>query len=386
MTDDEIDIFLCAGLRNGTVEWPAAMPEALAQRILAFADFHGIASLLHARLAPCEGVPRLVREGLRDCAIGWAMRELGEKQALACLIPALVRRGVRPLLFKGTALAYSHYSDPALRQRADTDIFVGRVERTAAYETLTELGWSNASKMTTEVSSHQASFSFDAPGDATIHVDLHWRISNSAVLHRLFEHDDLWNRSVRLPSLHPLARGANHVDALLIACMHRLVHLRAPYYFEGSARFVPDRLIWLYDILRLTKTFTPADWAEFEQRACEKGLSDACRDGLLSAKARLGALYPETVLDARARSSSAQATATYLRASWLRREWMDFRAVEGISGKLRFLVEVIFPPAEYMRERYGGCGRRWLPWLYLRRAVGGVSKRLRGRPAETSKR
>jgi hypothetical protein len=33
------------------------------------------------------------------------MRELGERQALARLIPALVCRGVRPLLFKGVALA-----------------------------------------------------------------------------------------------------------------------------------------------------------------------------------------------------------------------------------------------------------------------------------------
>jgi hypothetical protein len=314
------------------------------------------------------------------------MRELGERQALASLIPALTSSGVRPLLFKGAALAYSHYADPTLRQRADTDILVGAEEREPAHEALTELGWRKVSEITAEVSSRQTSYILTGPGDVTFHVDLHWRLSNSSVLHRLLEHDELWDRSVKLPSLHPQARGAHPVDALLIACMHRLVHLTTPYYSDGVARLAPDRLIWLNDIRLIADAFSPEEWSDFERRAREKGLADACRDGLVRAKTLLGAPCPEPVLKRLAASESTEIPDRYLRASWLRREWMDFWALGGVSDKLRFLGEIIFPPADYMRRRYAGGGRGWLAWLYLRRAASGVSKRLRGRPSSTRPR
>jgi len=388
MTDDEIEDLLSAAFRDGAVAWPPAVPDAVADRIVALADFHGVASLLHLRLAASEGISRLVREGLHDRAIGWAMQELGERQALASLIPALNSRGVRPLLFKGAALAYSHYDDPAVRQRGDTDILIGAGERAAAHDAFTELGWRKVSEMAVEVSTRQTSYILAGPSDAMFHVDLHWRICNSTVLHRQFKHDELWGRSVPLPLLHPQARGAHPVDALLIACMHRLVHLRTPFYLDGAAWLVPNpnRLIWLMDMHLLAEAFSPEEWQDFERRACEKGLADACRDGLLRAKTLLGAPCPEPVLKRLAASESTEAPDRYLRASCLRREWMDFLALRGVAGKIRFLSEVIFPPADFMRRRYSGGGRGWLPWLYLRRAAGGISKRLRGRPSSTRPR
>jgi hypothetical protein len=55
---------------------------------------------------------------------------------------------------------------------------------------------------------------------------------------------------------------------------------------------------------------------------------------------------------------------------------MDFRAIPGVSGKWQFLAETFFPSADYMRRKYPQARPGWIVWLYLRRAAGGVLKRL----------
>ena len=181
------------------------------------------------------------------------------------------------------------------------------------------------------------------------------------------------------------ARAPCPVDALLIACMHRLVHLRTPYYFEGVARYSADRLIWLYDIRLLAERFSEEDWKEFARRAIDKGLAGVCRDGLVCARTLLGAPCPPAALEALSRAGQEEVPSAYLRAGWLQRECMNLRAIPGVSGKLGFLAKVAFPPTDYMRSRYSGHGPGWLPWLYARRVFGGIMKRLRGRPTATDR-
>jgi hypothetical protein len=66
-----------------------------------------------------------------------------------------------------------------------------------------------------------------------------------------------------------------------------------------------------------------------------------------------------------------------LNGSKFRRTHMDLRAIDGVPNKLRFLRELAFPSAAYMRSKYSNAPTFWLPWLYARRAFGGAIKRLR---------
>ena len=52
----------------------------------------------------------------------------------------------------------------------------------------------------------------------------------------------------------------------------------------------------------------------------------------------------------------------------------DWRRIPGARARLRFLQEHLFPPASYMRHRYGISSRAALPFLYAHRAVTGVVK------------
>ena len=380
MTDDEVDKLIAKSLREGTL--PSLHPEsgAAVEKVIVRAAYHGVVSLLHAGTATGGSSTSELHEALHTHALGVAMHELGERQALARVIEALFMGGTRPILFKGAALAHSAYSDPATRERADADLLIDAAQMAAAHRILTGLGWNPSPGIGADFAISEKSYTYAGAGDATSHIDLHRQISNSQLLASLFTHDELWQRSIRLPALHPKARAPCPADALLIACMHRLVHLRIPYYSAGAATYSADRLIWLYDICLLVRTLSPEAWEDFVERAIEKGLAGACLDGLNSAATRLGSAVPRPVVErltvAVARRESATA---YLRASWFRRELTDLRAIRGTPAKLRFLFEVAFPPADYMRAQYRRGRVNWLPWLYLTRVARGIRNRLRGR-------
>lgn len=55
---------------------------------------------------------------------------------------------------------------------------------------------------------------------------------------------------------------------------------------------------------------------------------------------------------------------------------MDFRATEGVAGKLGLVRELFFPSAAFMRGRFPDAKLKWLPWLYARRVYEAIRMRL----------
>ena len=57
-----------------------------------------------------------------------------------------------------------------------------------------------------------------------------------------------------------------------------------------------------------------------------------------------------------------------------------FGCYPGSGSKARYLRDLVFPPAEFMRSKFAGERGQWLPWLYARRSrSAGAWRRLRGR-------
>jgi hypothetical protein len=136
-----------------------------------------------------------------------------------------------------------------------------------------------------------------------------------------------------------------------------------------------DRLIWLYDIHLLAEGLSDDDWNALIRLSREKGLLAICLEGLELTRARFHTAIPERVLAA-LRLGPPEAVARYLRGGALRQQWMDLCAIAGTGNKLRFLVESIFPPASYMRQRYPQERLHWLPWLYVKRFSSGALRRM----------
>jgi hypothetical protein len=110
--------------------------------------------------------------------------------------------------------------------------------------------------------------------------------------------------------------------------------------------------------------------------AQEKGLLAVCLEGLELARSSFHTAIPESVIAALGSDGKTEIVARYFDSETLRQNWMDFCALPGGADKMRFLAETLFPPASYMRHKYPQAQSGWLPWLYLRRAVEGMLKRL----------
>lgn len=183
--------------------------------------------------------------------------------------------------------------------------------------------------------------------------------------------------AIEIPTLGAQASGLALCHALLLACVHRAAHFRSPYYVDGTAYFERNRLIWLYDIRLLSAALDSSAWSFFVERAHSGGVSALCRDALLAAADLVAAEVPSSVLDALSRPEHTEVSAQLLADGRWRGTWVDLRAQGSIAGQIKFLRELFFPGAEYMHRKYPGRRNWQLPYLYLRRVVEGVRKRMK---------
>ncbi len=376
VSSQAVDELMCAVLRGEDLRWPQGSSTRFAVAFLERSEYHGVQALLNERLSGRRDWPAIVLDALHRQALAHTMWELRHQHVLTEIVAELARNSIQPVFFKGTGLAYSHYDNPALRARGDTDVIIRPQDRAQVDDALTSLGFKRSIGVSGEFISYQAGYSRDCGGGGQHDIDVHWKIANSELLSQLFSYEELRSKVVSLPHLCTEAVAAGPVHALLIACMHRAVHKQSPYYVDYVAHYSGDRRIWLYDIHLLAGSLTCAQRQELLSLARHKGLSSVCLEGLERARTCFETSIPESVSAGLAEAGGRENISVYLDASALRRQWMDFRAIARISNRWRFIRELVFPPAAYMCSKYPVARPSWLPWLYARRAVGGIIKRL----------
>jgi hypothetical protein len=344
---------LCAILR-GT---PTALPACEGgDALVASARGHRV-HLLMAWLAG-QGPSDLERIG----GDGWVSlaREMRSEVLIEALrrdevvrvVAALDRAGAQPLVFKGAALAHTHYPEPWLRPRLDTDVLVSPARRVQAVEALTALGYEQPPFVSGQHVMHQAPFVRWGPAGLEHVVDLHWRIANVESVARMLSHDDLLARAVCVDAGGHVLRVPAPDDALLLALAHRVAH-----------HADSPELLWLYDIHRLAGSLTPPEWDHVQRVADVHGMRAIGTVVPAAVRARLGA------------PGAAEPAAAYLRPVLrpVDRLWVELRTLGPRRGA-RLLREHLFPPASYMARAYG-VRRTWLlPAFYAQRAVVGLAR------------
>lgn len=301
---------------------------------------------------------------LRDAAIRAAAVEQRRLDDLRDVLAALASRNIDVLILKGSALAYQIYDAPELRPRGDTDLLIARDDLDAAREALTALGFVETVGSGDEHGLRQAIFSRGA------HVyDVHWSIANTPVFADVLPFDELMPRSVALPRISEHARGLGHVDALLLACIHRVAH-----------HHDSDRLIWLCDIAFLRDRMSEEEHRRFWRLAAERRVVGVCMrsvalaDEWLSRPRRYPAedyLSPEEV----ARDEASRAFMNR-RITHGRLLAANLRALPWRS-RARRLWQLAFPPAKFMERSFRTRSRLALPWLYIYRGARGLARLFR---------
>jgi hypothetical protein len=316
------------------------------------------------------GWPASLRDALAETARAAAATELLVQRELARVLAALAAQGARPLLLKGTALAYGTYAHPGLRPRSDTDLLVRGSDLPLVRRVMDGLGYGAALQCDGDLLFRQ--FELNRTDDLGLkHVlDFHWAISTQAVFASLLTYDELWSRSTSLPALGQYAVGPGVIDALLLALIHPVMHHRNE-----------ERLLWTYDVHLLARGLDAAQYAELVERAQAKRIAAICARGLERARDWLATPVPEDVLDRlNTMPQSDQPTASYLTPgrAWLDETSASLRGLGSWRERLRLVKEIAFPKPAYMLRAYGMTSARWskalLPALYAHRGVRGVAR------------
>ncbi|RTL82486.1 MAG: hypothetical protein EKK29_16390 [Hyphomicrobiales bacterium] len=377
----EAETIICALLRGERPTWPADGNDAFTSLFLERSAYHGVQALLHQHLTNGTfrelGWPPSILDACREAAVGQAMWEMRHKEILGSLLDRLAEIGVRPILFKGTALAYSAYPAPFMRRRGDTDALIPLHAKEQSCEALESLGFRRTACARGDLVSNAIEYAIEDAGLGAHEIDLHWRISNAQVLSRLFSYDELVRAASPLPALSPHAIGPGDMHALAIACMHRAEHKECPYFVDGVEYYDGDRLIWFYDMSLICKNWESADYDAFFDLVEEKRLLNNCLEALEKARAYFGSGPSRAIVERRRKTGANDVISTYLAASPLDQYSANFAAIPGAGDKLRFLIQILFPPVEYMREMYAHVEPNWLAWLYVHRIVNTVAKRLK---------
>jgi hypothetical protein len=360
VTADERD--LCARLANGE--------GAITAALVATARRHRLHLLVGAGLSDQEREAPGGASLARDVTIAAALNAW-HQETLQQLIEALGLANLPALLLKGTGLAYTIYPAPHLRPRVDVDLLIRRDTLDRCEALLASCGWRRSPERDSELAEPQRHYVKSGPGTTAYHLDLHWKIASPRLFADALGFDELQSRAVCVPHLGRHAKTLGQVDALFLACLHRVAH-------HADA----IELLWLWDIHLLTERLTSEDAEAFVALAQRTGMSAVCVRGLQLSHDCFGTSHSAD-LAVRLQNSGDGTTA---KAEPSSRFLGGFRLITVLGSdlstlpwraRMQLIGEHLFPSRAYMRARYPLCPPVLLPFAYVGRIARGAPKWLK---------
>ena len=350
---------LRALLRGDKAEWPVDATADDAAQLIESIEQNGLAPLVYARVSDWP-----IQASLRDVAIRAAAGETARIADLRAVLAAFDASGIRVLIIKGTGLAYDIYPSPELRPRGDTDLLIRELDFDTVRTILHGRGYTSQHGSGDTLAVRQQSFTRGG------HVyDVHWDVANSPVVRDALPFGELLSRAIPIPRIAPNALAPSHVDALLLACIHRVVH-----------HHDIERLIWLYDIHLLRESMTAGDHASFWRRAANRGLVTICERSIALAEEWFAAAPHDRASDwlTESERNRDEPSAAFLDHGRSRGAVLsgDLKALSW-RGRLRRIRELALPPIGFMRQSFPSAPGVALPALYIWRGARGVLRLLR---------
>jgi hypothetical protein len=350
---------LRALLRGERADWPADATDSDATQLLESIEQNGLAPIVYARSPDWP-----IRPSLREIAIRAAAGETSRLADVRAVLSAFETNGIRVLIIKGTGLAYDIYPSPELRPRGDTDLLIAESDLESVRTILHALDYTSPLTSGDTLAVRQQSFTRGG------HVyDVHWDIANSPIVRDALPFEELLSRAIAVPRIAPNALAPSHVDALLLACIHRVAH-----------HHDIERLIWLYDIHLLRERMNAGEHARFWRLAADRRVVAICERSIELADEWFAAAPHDRASDwlrdgDRARD---EPSAAFLDHDRTRGEVLtsDLKALSW-RDRLRRMRELALPPIGFMRQSFPSAPTAALPALYVWRGARGVLRLLR---------
>jgi Uncharacterised nucleotidyltransferase len=338
--------------------------------VAAVASHHRVLALLGALLRKAGTLntwPReLVVQSQHAERAAAALEQIRQLE-LTRVLGALASRGLPVLVFKGAALAWTHYPAPHVRTRSDTDLLVAPEDREAVENTFASVGYARRVESFGEFVSHQSHYAIRDRFGVVHPFDIHWKISNRHALADSLTFEKLWQRRRPGPQIMRDAWTLGSCDALLVAAVHRAGH------HPGSAD-----LLWMYDVHLLASRLADADLEAAAALARSRGLGGILSETLAVCHHRFATPNAATLRGVLERSAESKKGRPGRQAGTLARTLVgDVQALPTWRQRLALVREHVLPPASYMREKYRVRTNLVLPALYGWRFIAGAPKWLR---------
>jgi len=325
-------------------------------------------------------VPPAILDSLKALLRASQIRNLSFQHDLADnILPALEGKVSPVVVLKGGALAFTLYSNPALRPLGDLDILIRHSHLDLAEQCLRELGFL---RDTIEVSEGFAEFNIhhlhlrrDTP--CPLFLEVHHRLRGSPADWYSVPLDWFWSQIE--PYTIPNSQGGV-TTALTFNPTANLLYLSSHLmFFHGEVR---SQLIWFYDLhLILEEWCDRIDWNLLISQARVFEWAPAVSAALKAIQKRFGSHLPRGVieeLDAFKQERAAELVK--IRASTLSHDrvvgrWMVLRSKDW-RGRFKVLKAFLFPSREYIHSRHHHRPAWLWPlyypyrWGYMLRDVG----------------
>lgn len=317
--------------RGDCCVWPEDLSEA---GFIEFAQSQGILLLLAEHIELIEKHwPKSIHQTVviaNTAAVGLLEER---RKTIQKLFRLLAQEKIKAVLFKGAANAYLIYPKPILRQHADIDILINQNDHTAVVMILAQIGFETDSIQPSQFGPYQSTATLKHKEKPDVLIDLHWKINNRLLLADTLSVDEAATNSLQIQEYGEQASGLNYHHALLAACIHE----------AGSLPIEREKLIGLYDVILLLRRLGQDGLESLLAQAKQKQISLICLDYINKAITIFGSemdkekFMPVVTSFEQPRSEPSAKLLKHNR-SWLENQKLDWLAVEGVAGRLGFLV------------------------------------------------
>jgi len=287
--------------------------------------------------------------------------EMLRAKDLLDLLETLKKVEVPALILKGAAIAYTHYPEPYLRSRCDTDIFIHPADIRKIRDALLSCGYTLRGQI---YKTHQFNGYKNIFGGA-LNYDVHWRVSNNAQYSRVFSFEQAQSDAVSITGLKG-AFSLNPSRTLLLACMHR----------SGNVDHDPNRLIWIYDIHILVSTMPENELLEFAQWAVDANIQAECLEGIDKSSEYYDTKVPNSIRNVLLTPTKITTFRDRFVDSALGLIIEDIKQLPDTRARIELFCNYFFPSKDYLLNKFQKKNAAWIPFLYLRYVVAGFFKRV----------
>jgi hypothetical protein len=311
--------------------------------------------------------PETITDEMRQDFLISVVRSLHMERQLQEIIEAFQEEGVRVLVLRGPALAFSLYEDPAMRPSCDLDLLVIPEQVVQARGILESLGYTCLAKRfetARDFFREECFVHHESPGNH-FPVDLHWVHWE---LHPFFKGSeevdmlDLFQRAWKVETPTLAFETLHPVDYLI----HSAIHLIMIHRMEM-------RLSWIYDTALLAQHLQVVDdWETLQERCVAWRARLPLEQCLKMAQVWAGLELPDGFDDFSTWPRPTEDEATVW-ADTMRHHWVTILLKRSLSNpslllkRIPSLLRLLFPHPDMVRFCYPTSSNWLLPVSYVRR-------------------